>query len=183
MLVKNPGQPFPFWARIWPASRALSDFLISYPEYVSNRKLLEIGAGIGLPSFSIAQKAVSILISDHDPAAVALLKKNITALGLVHASALCIDWNDFPTGLSADTILLSDVNYDPEQFDVLLTLIRNWIDAGSTVILSTPQRIMGIPFVAALSNYITHQTTSSIAEAGGVIDISIFVLEKRKTNG
>lgn len=183
LLLKNPGQAFPFWAKIWPAAFALTDFLLSHSEFSSNKTVLEIGAGIGLPSFSIAGNAAQLIISDHDPAALALIKKNIALLGLTHASAKYIDWNDFPADVSADTILLSDVNYAPEQFEPLLNLIRQLLEAGSTLILSTPQRIMGIPFVAALTNYTRQQTTSSIEEPGGVTDISILVLEKSNQTG
>lgn len=161
----------------------MSAFLLNHPELTKDKTVLEIGAGIGLPSFTIAGNAARLTISDHDPAAVVLIKKNIALLGLAHASATCIDWNDFPADVSADTILLSDVNYAPEQFETLLKLIRQWLDAGSTVVLSTPQRIMGIPFVAALTNYTTQQSTSSIEEPGGVTDISILVLEKSNQTG
>ena len=178
LLVTHPGLPFPFWAKVWPAAHAMAAFLLSHPEWTHDKKVLEIGAGIGLPSFSIAGKAASLIISDHDPAAVALLEKNIALLGLSHANAMSIDWNHFPSDISADTILLSDVNYSPEQFEVLLTLIRQWLDAGTTVVLSTPQRIMGVPFVAALTNYIVQQRTSSIEESGVATDISILVLQK-----
>lgn len=177
LRTTNPDLPFPFWAKVWPAARAMSAFLLSHPELTDGKRVLETGAGIGLPSFSIASNTSELIISDHDPDAVALLEKNIAQLGLKHAKALLIDWNHFPPDLHADTILLSDINYAPEQFEPLLKLIRQWMESGSAVILSTPQRIMGVPFVKALTTYITHQTKSCIEEPGGMTDISILVLQ------
>ena len=143
---------------------------------------MEIGAGIGLPSFSIAQKAASLIISDHDPDAVTLLEKNIRQLGLSNTHAMRIDWNDFPSSVSAETILLSDINYAPEQFESLLKLMKQWMESGATVVLSTPQRIMGVPFVEALTAYISFQTSCINEEPGGKTDISILVLQQRKNN-
>lgn len=159
----------------------MATFLLSHPDLTNGKKVLEIGAGIGLPSFSIASNPSNLIISDHDPDAVSLLEKNIAQLGLKHANALLIDWNHFPPDLHADTILLSDVNYAPEQFESLLKLIKQWMEAGTTVVLSTPQRIMGVPFVAALTAYISFQTSCWIEEPGGMTDISILVLQRNKT--
>jgi len=52
LIAINPQTAFPFWARIWPSSLALTSFLQKEPHWVSSKNVLEIGAGIGLPSFS-----------------------------------------------------------------------------------------------------------------------------------
>lgn len=182
LLVIHPDLPFPFWAKVWPAARAMTEFLLSHPDLTNNKKVLEIGAGIGLPSFSIASNISELIISDHDPDAVALLDKNIALLGLKNTRALLIDWNHFPPDLNADTILLSDINYAPEQFKPLLKLMKQWMESGATVVLSTPQRIMGVPFVEALTAYISFQTSCIIEEPGGMTDISILVLQQRKND-
>lgn len=155
LLTKDPTTPFPFWAKRWPAAHAMTAFLKQHPDYVQGKQVLEVGAGIGLPSFSIAHLASSVIISDHATAAVELMEKNIRHLGLNNTRAMLLDWNDVPAGLHADTILFSDVNYDPTQFDVLLNLIRRFVEEGSTVILATPQRITAGRFATALANRIT----------------------------
>ena len=182
LLVIHPDLPFPFWAKVWPAAKAMTEFLLSHPDLTNNKKVLEIGAGIGLPSFSIASNISELIISDHDPDAVALLDKNIALLGLKNTRALLIDWNYFPPDLHADTILLSDINYAPEQFEPLLKLMKQWMESGATLVLSTPQRIMGVPFIEALTAYISFQTSCTIEEPGGMTDISILVLQQRKND-
>lgn len=174
---EDPNSPFPFWAKVWAAGKALASFLLTVPELTTRKNVLEIGAGIGLPSFSIAGRAARLIISDHNPEAVALLNKNIEWLGLDNTSARQIDWNYFPPDLHADTILLSDINYAPEQFESLLKLMKHWMESGTIVVLSTPQRIMGVPFIEALTAYISFQTSCTIEEPGGMTDISILVLQ------
>ena len=77
LLKNNPVTPFPFWAKIWPASKAMSAFLQSAPEWIANKRVLEIGAGVGIPSFIIAKQTSEIIISDYSLDAVALIEKNI----------------------------------------------------------------------------------------------------------
>ena len=52
-LIKDPATAFPFWAKTWASSLALSSFLKKEMQLVEGKKVLEIGAGTGLPSFAV----------------------------------------------------------------------------------------------------------------------------------
>jgi predicted nicotinamide N-methyase len=179
LVQTDADTPFPYWAKLWPASIALTDFLQSNIHWVENKKVLEIGAGIGLPSFSIATLAKEVLISDHAADAIVLMNENIKHLQITNVSAACLDWNHFPNDIKADAILLSDVNYAPEQFEQLLNLLKRFIADGSTIILATPQRIMGVPFITSLASFITASHVCSVKENEQTIDISILVLSNK----
>jgi predicted nicotinamide N-methyase len=179
LVQKDANTPFPFWAKLWPASIALTDFLLTNTNWIQNKIVLEIGAGIGLPSFSIAALAREVIISDHAADAIALMNENIKHLQLTNTSAACLDWNHFPNEIKADTILLSDVNYAPEQFEPLHNLLKRFIAEGNTIILATPQRIMGVPFVTSLASYITASHVYSVKESEQKIDISIMILNNK----
>ena len=178
LLNLDPNTPFPFWAKLWPSSIALLDVLKAQPQLIQNKHVLEIGAGIGLPSLMMADIVKSIQISDYDKEAVDLLQKNIEHLQLKNAEALQLDWNAIPENIQPDVVLLSDVNYDPAQFDTLITLIDKLMRQGSTIILSTPQRIMASPFVLKLELYIKERYEAFADENGIQKEISILVLSK-----
>ena len=178
LLNLDPNTPFPFWAKLWPSSIALLDVLKAHPHLIQNKHVLEIGAGIGLPSLMMADIARSIQISDYDKEAVALIQKNIEHLQLQNAEALQLDWNNVPENLNPEVIILSDVNYDPTQFDLLISLINKFIHQGCTIILSTPQRIMASPFVQKLESYIQARYEALVDENGISKEISILVLSK-----
>jgi predicted nicotinamide N-methyase len=178
LLNLDPNTPFPFWAKLWPSSIALLDVLEAHPHLIQNKHVLEIGAGIGLPSLMMAGVAKSIQISDYDKEAVALLQKNIEHLQIQNAEALQLDWNAIPENLQPDVVLLSDVNYDPAQFDTLITLIDKFMRQGSSIILSTPQRIMASPFVQKLEASILERHEAMVDENGIPKEISILVLSK-----
>ena len=178
LLKLDPKSPFPFWTKLWPSAFALLDVLKAYPHLIQDKHVLEIGAGIGMPSLMMADIVKSIQISDYDLEAVALLQKNIEHLHLHNAVALQLDWNNIPENMHPDVLLLSDVNYDPIQFDKLILMIEKFIHQGSTIILSTPQRIMAGPFIQKLEGYITARYEELVDENEVTKEISILVLSK-----
>jgi predicted nicotinamide N-methyase len=168
--------PFPFWGKIWPAAKALSIFLNDNPEFIQSKTVLEIGAGIGLPSFLIANKVKKVMISDHSIDAVDLIQKNIYHLKLKNATAFYLDWNNFSNNIEADTILFSDINYDPTQMDQLVVMINHFLKANSTIIISTPERITATPFAKAIQPYIKKSFLQNIEESGKQMQIRIMIL-------
>ena len=178
LLAMDPATPFPYWAKVWPSAIALVKVLQKHPSLIRDKTVLELGAGIGLPSLLMADITKSITISDYDSEAVELLQKNITHLQLQNVQALQMDWNDLPENIDPEVIILSDVNYDPAQFETLTKLIEKFIHQGCAIILSTPQRIMASPFVLALSEFIIADYVEMVDENGVTKEISILVLSK-----
>jgi predicted nicotinamide N-methyase len=178
LLKLDPTTPFPYWAKVWPSSIALHNVLQKHPSLIRDKTVLELGAGIGLPSLMMAGITNSIQISDYNLDAVELLRKNIEHLELENAEALKLDWNALPETIHPEVVILSDVNYDPTQFETLTKLIEKFIHQVSTVILSTPQRIMASPFVQKLEGYIIERHEALVDENGIPKEISILVLSK-----
>ncbi len=176
LLAADAATSFPFWAKIWPAALALSSFLKEEQQYVKGKRVLEIGAGIGLPSFAVAHHAAEMMISDYAEEAVLLIEKNIQHLGLQNVKAIRLDWNHFPDSITAETLLLSDINYAPAQFNALLVLMRNFLEQGTTIILTTPQRITVTPFAEVLQPFIKQSVLQTVTHTHSTIDIRILVL-------
>jgi len=175
---QDPNLPFPYWAKIWASSKAMVTFLQEEPHWIENKKLLEIGAGIGIPSFFMAQKAREIIISDYDNEAVSLANKNIAHLNLTNATSVVLNWNHIPDYIIADTILLSDTNYNPTDFETLVFSITSFINKGSVVILATPNRITANPFLEKLNAFM-HKTKNYLIIDGKIEkEIAVFVLKK-----
>jgi predicted nicotinamide N-methyase len=167
---------FPFWAKIWPSSKAITAFLMENIHFVESKTVLEIGAGIGLPSFTISNYAAKLIISDHSTDAVKLIERNIEYLKLTHAKAILLDWNDFPENLIVDTIILSDINYDLTQIDPLLKMIQYFLSKGSSIIISTPERITASSFALSIQHLIKRSMLRTVEESGELHHIRIMVL-------
>jgi predicted nicotinamide N-methyase len=169
--------PAPYWAQVWAAAYALCHFLATEPEYIKDKKLMELAAGLGLPSFLAAQIAGSVICSDISTEAVAIMERSIDQNEYRNCKAMVVDWNNLPTDLSADVILLSDINYEPKEFESLYKVIHQFILKGCTIILSTPQRLMAKPFIERLEKFIIHRITVTITELQPATDCSVFVLK------
>jgi predicted nicotinamide N-methyase len=146
---------FPYWTRIWPAARVMSTYLLEEKNWVAGKHVLELGAGIGLPSFTAAPFAKSVVVSDVDSDAVELLNKNILSSNLNDMSAIQANWNNhIIPNPNINTLLLSDVCYDPSQYDQLVKLILSYKDQGSAILITAPQRISSATFHTLLSPWI-----------------------------
>jgi predicted nicotinamide N-methyase len=178
LLQKDETTPFPYWAKLWPSAIALTNFLNKNIDLVTNKDIIEIGAGIGLPSLSIAKYARSVLITDHSLDAIDLLDKNITSLGLSNTKANYLDWNNFHNNLVYDLMLLSDVNYVPSNFEKLTKLIIENIENNKVVILATPQRITSGKFIESIQQYIIATNLETINQDEQEVQISISIFKK-----
>jgi predicted nicotinamide N-methyase len=180
LRLEHPATSFPFWAKVWPSAVALSSFLVQYQDLIKNKTVVEIGAGIGLPSFSIADHVAEITITDYDVDAIDLLQKNIAHLGNQKIKAICADWNYFPTSICADVVLLSDTNYATTAFESLLTLIQKFLQKGATIIIATPIRITASPFIEQLEMHITQRDLIELSYNGEASLIGLFVLKQNR---
>ena len=178
LVAANPNTIFPYWAKVWASADALVQFLREEPAWIQNKIVLEIGAGIGIPSLSIAAQTDKIVISDYAPDAVALLQKNIEHLKLNNAQAACIDWNHISEDVIADTILLSDTNYEPAVHENLTFLVEKFINKGSTILLATPNRLASNPFIERISKYMYRSKQYRLTENSVSKEIIVMVLKK-----
>lgn len=177
LRLNNSATLFPFWAKVWPSAMALSLFLQQNGNLINNKKVLEIGAGIGLPSFSIANQVSDLTITDYAEDAVVLMQKNIEYVGVKNIKAVIADWNSFPCSIDAEIVLLSDTNYAPSEFESLIKLIHDFIHKGATIIIATPKRITSSPFIEKLAFYITQQELIEVSYNGEKTCIGLFVLK------
>ncbi|MDB5253459.1 MAG: hypothetical protein JWP27_2628 [Flaviaesturariibacter sp.] len=166
----------PYWARVWPASIAMCLYLADYPDLVTNKTVLELAAGLGLPSLFVAPLAASVLCSDVEAAAIGVVEQSKRLGGISNLSCQVLDWTALPAGLGANVVLLSDLNYDPATFDRLFTVVEELLGSGATVLLSTPQRLLAKPFITRIQPWSAEQQEVSVTLGGIHVPCSLFVL-------
>lgn len=166
----------PYWAQIWPASLALHRFLAAHPGFIRGKTVIELAAGLGLPSLYAARYASTVLCSDYAPGAMDYCRRSAAKAGLVNFATALLDWNELPANLAADVVLLSDVNYEPAAFDRLSLVLERFLQAGTTILLSTPQRLMAKPFIMQWLPYCVQQEECCVTLHGNTSAVSVFVL-------
>jgi methyltransferase-like protein 23 len=171
-LYRSKQISFPYWSQVWPSAIALCQFILEHPLVFENRNVLEMAAGLGLPSIVVSSLANKVTCSDHDADAVAIMQKTIERLGLKNCTATQTDLTKIIFPIPADLLMLSDINYDPLLFPSLEITLNNFLKQGTSIILSTPQRLVAKSFIEALSERLI---SCKEIQVGNVM-ISIFLL-------
>lgn len=174
----NPEQPFPYWARLWPASIALSEFIINHENCFRNKTVLELAAGLGLPALVASAFAPKVYCSDYMEDAVALAEQSVKLNGIKNMECMQLDWNQHSLFPQSDIILMSDVNYEPAAFDGLLQVFHALLQQQKTIVLASPQRLMAKPFIAALLPFVQQQQQRTVCLYNATTAISLYVLKQ-----
>jgi len=177
LQLSNTGaSAFPYWAKIWPASIALAQFLEKRPTLYRGKEVVELAAGLGLPSMFAATLAKTVSCSDYEPAAVAMIEKSILHNRFTHVQTALVDWNTIREPLHGDLLLLSDINYDPNEFSTLQNVLTDFLGTNRPIILSTPQRLVAKSFIQSLAGHISESWDTVVEDSTGETPVSVFIL-------
>lgn len=135
----------PYWADIWPSSRALAEHLIR--ESGAGRRLLELGCGVGLVSAAAASVGFEVVASDYYSAALEFTQANSLRNGLPPPQTRNVDWRRFPEELSNfDVVVGSDVLYEPAYSALVPEALAKSLAPGGTAWMTDPMRRSAAPF-------------------------------------
>lgn len=176
--AQDDAATLPYWARLWPAALAMGSFLVRYPQYVKGKQVLELAAGLGLPSLIAAGYAQTVCCSDYLPEAVSVMHESVTRNGFSNVHCRLLNWHHLPAGLQAEVLILSDINYDTAEFDQLFQVLQQFLQKSTTILLSTPQRLMGKPFIERLLPWCMAQEEIAVLHQSQENFISVFALKK-----
>lgn len=166
----------PYWAQVWPAAMALCEVIANEPALVKDKDVLEIAAGLALPSLLAAQFAKQAVATDHIEEAVELIKLSVDHNGLQNLQCCIMDWNKPDKKLKPDVLLLSDINYEPASFDVLYNLLVSYIEQDTTILLSTPQRLVAKSFMDRLQPWCRKTYAIDVKRTGDIVFTSVWLL-------
>jgi predicted nicotinamide N-methyase len=108
----------PYWAELWPASRALAAALPP----VAGLDVVELGCGLGLPSLVAAAGGAQVTATDWAADAVDLLRRN-AARNELRLTVERRDWRDRWRG-RFDLALAADVLYERRNVEPLVDRLR-----------------------------------------------------------
>jgi predicted nicotinamide N-methyase len=125
----------PYWAVLWRSGVALARELEGEElgerssarahRALADRRVVELGCGLAVPSIAAARAGASVLATDASPEALALAKRNARANG-VRIETAAIDWAD-PGAVARrgpfDLVLAADVLYERPAVAALLDLL------------------------------------------------------------
>ena len=135
------GRGTPYWAELWPSSRALATLLAGRD--LTGLRVVELGCGLALPSVAAALAGAQVLATDREPEALAFASENgRRALG--HRLPTLVVDMAFPEPLLErapfDLVLAADVLYDPANTHALVALLPQLLGPGGEALIAYPWR-------------------------------------------
>lgn len=136
-------------SKVWPCGIATATWCAINSNLFVGKKVLELGAGVGLAGLVCAAANATVVLTDLDAkndvdcpsGLVPNLQRNIHLNGLRSATARRLDWRDDNEVEPCDIILCSDCVYYPENVDPLArTIKRHLAHSARVAYVVTPLR-------------------------------------------
>lgn len=128
----------PYGVALWPAAIALAHEIAS--RLVDGLRVLELGAGTGLPGIVAASLGARVIQTDHQEVALFVCKKNAERNGITTIEHHAADWTSWDDREPYDWILGSDILYAETMHPHLRRIFESNLGAGGKILLSDPFR-------------------------------------------
>jgi len=135
----NPLQDFPLWAKIWPASWILAEYLARLPA-ASDQTFLEIGAGTGFVGIVAASFGHRMTLSEYNPDALNFARANAVVNNCPQIAVVKLDWHQPQLEGKFDVIVGSEVTFRKEDIPALLELFQTYLNSTGEIILAGEMR-------------------------------------------
>lgn len=145
----------PYFGVLWPSAQALAQFLAANPELVRNKKVIELGCGLALPSLVARHLGGDVLATDYHPDVNEYVQRNGRHSNLT-VKYERLNWREDNTLGVFDLILGSDVLYESKHPKEIAQGLLKYTRPGSIIILSDPGRAYLQKFLDAM-NELGHQ--------------------------
>ncbi|MGI9180387.1 MAG: class I SAM-dependent methyltransferase [Longimicrobiaceae bacterium] len=130
----------PYWAELWPSARALTRHLLEREPPPG--RVLELGAGVALPSLALHARGAQVLATDYYEDALLFARANAEHNDLPPLPAALLDWRQPAEGLGRfDLILSADVLYERRNAEALAAVLPRLLTPAGRVLLADPGRV------------------------------------------
>ena len=130
---------WPIFGVVWPAGEIMAHLMCT--QDIENKRILEVGCGIGLSSLVLNERHADITATDYHPEAKNFLEKNVKLNNEVEIEFHQCDWKDENTSLGKfDLIIGSDLLYQDDHCLLLSSFIDKHAHDSTEVIMISPKR-------------------------------------------
>lgn len=141
---------FPYGFLLWEASIALARKLAANPALVVGKRVLELGAGVGLPGIVARSLGASVCQTDHQTHALWLAQVNASDNGVSGITTFAADWQSWSHANAYDVVLGADILYERNMHFYLSDVFRRTKAKNGLLLLSDPGRPQAMEFMAQL---------------------------------
>lgn len=128
----------PYGSVLWPAAIALAHEVAS--RNLAGKKVLELGAGTGLPGIVAAALGARVVQTDRQKLALHLCKQNAERNGVTTIAHRVADWTEWDDGEHYDLVIGSDILYTDLLHPFLQRIFETNLAPNGTVLIADPFR-------------------------------------------
>ncbi len=140
----------PYGVALWPAAIALAYEIASRADTFRRARILELGAGTGLPGIVAASCGAQVLQTDRHELALSICKRNGELNGITTIEYHLADWTGWDDTTRYDWIIGSDILYGPALHPHLRRIFESNLEREGRILLSDPFRSVSIRLLEAL---------------------------------
>lgn len=141
------GRRAPYGGVLWDAAPCVAAVLAGFA--LRERRVVELGCGLGLVSLACARAGADVLATDVDDLAVTATRRAAAHAGLTVAAARFDVCSDEPLP-PADVVVAADLLYEPALATAVAWRAREALAAGACVVIGDPGRAGRATFTEAL---------------------------------
>ncbi len=140
----------PYGVALWPAAIALANDVASRADGFRGSRVLELGAGTGLPGIVAASLGARVVQTDRHEMPMSICRRNGELNGAAAIEYRLADWTEWNDAARYDWIIGSDILYGETMHPFLRTIFERNLAPGGRVLLSDPFRAPSVRLLEAL---------------------------------
>lgn len=133
----------PYGIVLWPAALALAHDLASRD--VAGKRILELGAGVGLPGIVAAARGAHVVQTDRLKLALHVCERNASRNQVTSIERRAVDWTMWNVREHFDLVIGADILYTDFFHPFLRHIFQTNLAPGGTVVLADPFREDSMP--------------------------------------
>lgn len=150
-FLRELRETLPYGVTLWASAIALAHDIASREASFLGKRVLELGAGTGLPGIVAAScGAAQVVQTDRYESVMNVCARNIKLNAALSIEQRLVDWTNWSDTAQYDWIIGSDILYAEEVHPHLRRIFESNLAPGGKVLLSDPFREPSIKFLELL---------------------------------